>query len=138
MVVMMHSKGVHVSEGVPVAKKGAEHFEGVDMSKSSVVRTAEAGAKGMLICRLTMPTEIPLEAVLAVSVKCRSFVGVHQNFIGLGNFFESLLSTGILVFVGVVLQSHSFVGLFDVLFAGLSVHSEDFVIIFPHFIVHIT
>jgi hypothetical protein len=68
--------------------------------------------------------------LVAVAVVGRAFVDITQHFVGLAQFLELVLGRFIAgIFVGMVLHCQLAVGLLDVLRAGISLHTQDVIII---------
>src|SRR5205085_12032301 len=71
-----------------------------------------------------------IEGGMAVLIVGGPFLRVAQRFVGFAQFLELLLGGFVAgIFVGMVFDGQLAVGFFDLLLAGVAVHSEDLVII---------
>jgi len=75
------------------------------------------------------PKACVAEPLVAIAVVNIPFLTIAQDFIGLGRFLESFLRLLItLITIGMILHGHFSIALLDLLFGGVSLHFQDFVI----------
>ena len=112
----LHGAGTACAAGGSKAEKVAEDIAevGEDIFVAGKARTAHAA----------------LHAGMTEAVIAGALFGVAQHVIGLGGFLELLFGFGITgVVVGMVAHGQLAVGFFDLLFAGVAFHPQNFVIV---------
>ena len=112
----LHGTGTACAAGGSKAEKVAEDIAevGEDVFVAGKARTAHAA----------------LHAGMTEAVIAGALFGVAQHVIGLGGFLELLFGFGITgVVVGMVAHGQLAVGFFDLLFAGVAFHPQNFVIV---------
>src|SRR5439155_4550048 len=101
------------------AGAGAEDFaENLKRIMEAAAPKTSAGARARI------------EGSMAVLVVSSPRLRIAQGFVGFAQFLEFFLGGFVAgIFVGMILEGHLAIGLFDFLLTGVAVHPEDFVII---------
>ena len=96
-------------------------------------RIAKEGIKDITKATEVKPLEVPPEdtfgATMPKAVIGGALIGVREHLVSLVYFLKFLLSPIMVVVVGVMLEGQLTESLLDLLIGGISVYTEDFIII---------